>query len=142
MLDREKGFTFIELIAILVIVSILTATLVSGSQPSTSFQLQSSRDQVITAFFAAQQRAMTQTRAVSVVISAPNTVDIREDVGGVATSLAIGGTQYPIALLPSQTLTPGVFLFDRLGRTSSSRLTLNQGTNSVDITISATGFVF
>lgn len=143
---REQGFTLLELIAVLALVGILATTVTTGLLPSASFQLQSSRDQVVTAFFSAQQRAMAQTNAVRLSISGTNQIDIREDTdsdGSFAdeSSSRLGGVQYPINLLANQSLTNANFDFDRLGRTGAANLTLSQSGSSVTIAVTSTGFV-
>ncbi len=134
---RHLGFTLIELVAVLVLVGILGTTITTAVMPSDTFQMQSSRDQVVTAFFSAQQRAMAQTSPVSLVLSSPNTVDVRQS----GSSIRAGGVQYPITLLPNQTLSASTIAFDRLGRTSAVDLTLSQNGDSVTISVSSTGYI-
>lgn len=143
---RSYGFSLIELVAVLILVGILAAAATSSFMPSATFQMQASRDQVVTAFFSAQQRAMVQTSPVRLSLSSPNQIDVREDSDGDGSfadesSLRLGGVQYPIALLSSQSLTAATFDFDRLGRTSASTLTLSQNSNTVAITVGATGHI-
>ncbi len=128
------------------LIGIIGATVGSSLMPSDTFQLQSSRDQVVTAFFSAQQRAMSQTNSVRVVISSSNQLDIREDSDGDGSysdesSLRLGGVQYPLVLQPNQTLTTAIFSFDRLGRTTPSTLSLTQNAQTVAITITETGYI-
>ncbi|WP_086931228.1 GspH/FimT family pseudopilin [Agarilytica rhodophyticola] len=143
-LTQVKGFSLVELIAILLLIAILGGAATSSLLPSTTFQLQASRDQIITAFFIAQQRAMVQTNPVRLVIRAPNQVDVREISGSVDASINTSAVRYPINLLDNQNLTPIAITFDRLGRPTNggATLTLNQNSESLQITISATGFVF
>lgn len=143
---KHEGFTLLELITVLALVGILSATVSYGVLPSASFQMQASRDQVVTAFFSAQQHAMAQTSTVRLSLSSPNQIDIREDSDNDGSftdesSLRLGGVQYPISLLPNQSLTAATFDFDRLGRTSANTLTLSQSGNSVSITVGATGYI-
>lgn len=114
--------------------------------PSATFQLQASRDQVITAFFAAQQRAMAQSQAIQFSINSPNQIDIREDTDGDGdfsdeSSITAGGVRYPISLLPNQSITSANFIFDRFGKTSAATLTLSQSGGSVTIQVSSTGYI-
>lgn len=141
-----KGFTLVELVAVLVLIGILGATVTSAMLPSATFQLQSSRDQVVTAFFAAQQRAMAQTRPVRLSLVAPNQIDIREDSDGDGsfadeTSKTLGGIRYPVTLLPNQSIDAADFDFNRLGKTSAGVLNLSQSGAAVAINISANGYI-
>jgi MSHA pilin protein MshC len=142
----QAGFSLLELLAVLVLLAILSAVVSIGTLPASSFQLQASRDRLVAAFFSAQQRAMVQTRPVRLTLAAPNQIDIREDSdldGSFAdeASLSLGGTQFPQTLLPNQSLTPAVFDFDRLGKTSVATLVLSDGASSVTLAVSATGFI-
>ncbi len=144
--DIEKGFTLLELVSVLVLIGILGASVGASLLPSDSFQLQSSRDQLVTAFFSAQQRAMVQTSSVRLETSSTNQIDVREDSDGDGSfsdesSLRLGGVQYPISLLPNQSLTSATLDFDRLGRTSATNLTLSQNGKNVIISIGSTGYV-
>ena len=144
--SKQCGFSLIELIAVLIIVGFITATATSTLIPSTSFQLQASRDQVVTAFFSAQQRAMVQQDAVAVFASA-NQIDIRQDSNNDSTfaaseSIRVGGVQYPIALMANQTLSSATFQFDKLGYTTAGALTLSQSGANVVINVTATGYVY
>ncbi len=136
----------IELVAVLIIIGLLAATATSTLIPSTSFQLQASRDQIVTAFFSAQQKAMTQLDPVAVFTSA-NQIDIRQDSNNDGTftaseSVTVGGVTYPVALLANQTLTGATFQFDRLGYTTPGSVTLSQNGANVAINVTATGYSY
>lgn len=146
---KQSGFTFVELVAVLVLIGILGASTVSVLIPSDTYQLQSSRDQVLAAFFSAQQRAMVQADPVQLSISSPSgtpQLDIRQDTNrngsfSDESSLRIGGTQYPVDLLPNQSLSSASFDFDRFGKTSAASLSLGQNGDTVTIEVSAAGFI-
>lgn len=145
-LKKQDGFSLVELIAVLIIVGLLAATATSTLIPSTSFQLQASRDQIVTAFFSAQQKAMTQQTPVAVVTSAGQ-VDIRMDSNGNNTfdpgeSITVGGVNYPIPLLANQSLPNATFRFNRLGYTTPGSVTLSQSGANVAITVTATGYTY
>ena len=133
----QKGFTLVELIAVLTLVGILGTVAVSSTIPSTSAQLQASRDSLITAFYIAQQKAMIQSQLIELEVTGAG-VDIRQ----AGTSLTIGGTDYPISWLANQRATPATFRFDRLGKTTPGSVTLSQNDASVTLTVSATGYVY
>ena len=141
---RVPGFTLIELISVLVLVAILATTFISKTTPSNSFQIQASRDQLVAAFFIAQQKAMVQSQAIQLSTSG-TTIDIRQnaDANGVFSStesMTVGGISYPIEILPNQSLSSSIFVYDRLGQTTAGSVTLTQGTGRVDVVVSATGF--
>lgn len=146
MVNKIGGFTIVELIAVLVITGVLAATAINKILPSDTFQLQASRDQVVTAFFSAQQQAMIQTAPVRLTTDG-NIVDIRrndnnDNVFSTTESIKVNGTQYPLLLLSNQQIDDKEFFFDRLGQTSAAVLTLSQNGKEVDITISEAGYAY
>lgn len=141
---KHKGFTLIELISILVIVSIISVTLIARSTPTDTFQLQASRDQLVAAFFSAQQKAMVQSQAIQ-LSTGGNIIDIKQDTnsdGNFASeaSLSIGGVAYPWPLRANQSLSDSTFVFNRLGQTTAGAISVSMGESSVIVNVSATGF--
>ncbi len=140
------GFTLVELITVLVILGIIGVTVSSRLAPTATFQLQASRDRVLAAFFIAQQRAMSQTLGVQLLAS-PSAIDMRVDTDGDGNfadeaSFNLDENAFPIQLDDNQTLSNGTFTFDRLGYTGAGTLTLTQGSRSVDINVSSTGYAY
>lgn len=145
-IKQHQGFSTVELITVLIIIGILAATSVSVFTPSRTLQLQSSRDQIVTAVQTAQQRAMSRQRAVRVVFSS-NQVDVQDDVDGdglftPANSVTMGGVVYPISLPPNQTLGAATFVFNRLGETTGADIALTQSAASVSISITDAGYAY
>lgn len=141
---QQNGFTFIELISILVIVSVISVTFLSRTTPTDTFQLQASRDQLVAAFFSAQQKAMVQTQAIQLSTSG-QTIDIRQDTnsdGNFSTepSLSIGGVTYPWSTRANQSFSDSTFVFNRLGQTTAGTVSVSMGENRVLVNVSATGF--
>lgn len=135
----ENGFTLIELISIVVILGVISVVTAAKFGGSGTTQLQASRDSVVAALLVAQQRAMAQMAPVRAVIGT-NQVDIEQYDGAAWQSIRVGAIQYPIVLMPGQTLTPTpTFTYDRLGRTTGATLTL-QGSGSATIAVSDSGF--
>lgn len=147
---RIKGFTLFELVAVLVLLGILGSTFSAALLPSSSFQLQASRDQVVAAFVVAQQRSMSRLSSVRLSIETPSgapvLIDVREDSDADRdyddeTSIRTGGTSYPLRLLGNQRLTEAEFIFNRLGQTSSRELVLSQGSSFVNISVNRSGYI-
>jgi len=141
---KHKGFTLIELISILVIVSIISVTFITRITPTDTFQLQASRDQLVAAFFSAQQKAMVQTQAIQLSTNG-QTIDIKQDTnsdGNFASeaSLSIGGVTYPWSIRANQSLSSSTFVFNRLGQTTAGSVMVSIGGNSVIVNVSSTGF--
>lgn len=141
-MTKQYGFSLVELIAVMILIGILGASFAGSVVPSASAQLQASRDRVITAFFSAQQLAMVRSDAVRLIISAPDTLDIRIDTdsdGSFADedSALLGGAQ---TLVPSPGLISQNIDFNRLGQTAATNLTLTQGSSSVVVAISGNGY--
>ena len=141
---RNTGFTLVELVSILVIVSIISATFITRITPTDTFQLQASRDQLVAAFFSAQQKAMLQTQAIQLSTSG-QIIDIKQDTnsdGNFANeaSLSIGGATYPLSIRSNQSLSVSTFVFNHLGQTTAGTVTISIGDKSVVVNVSATGF--
>jgi len=143
---KQLGFTIIELVAVLVLVGLLGATASSRLFSPSTFGLQASRDQVVSAFRSAQQLAMTQGLDVRFSSSA-GSIDIRQDnnsdsIYGATESVRIDGVQYPFDFNTSQSLTISQFDFTTgLGRTSAGSITISQDGASVVVSVSSAGFV-
>ncbi|TVZ38430.1 MSHA pilin protein MshC [Alteromonadaceae bacterium 2753L.S.0a.02] len=124
-----------ELVIVLVLVGILSVSVLGGRAPSKTMQLQSSRDQLVAAFYSAQQLAMARTGNVQ--LSTGTQIDIR--LGG--SSVKAGGVQYPISLPANVTLTSASFTFNRLGQTTANTLTLSKNGSSVTVDVESSGYV-
>lgn len=132
----SRGFSLVELIAVMLIVGILSVSAISKISPSTTMQLQSSRDTLVAAFRSAQQLAMVR-QSVITLDTTSSTVEIYID----GANASVGGVQYPITLIPGQTLTPASFTFDRLGHTNAATLVLSQKGDVVTVAIDKSGYV-
>ena len=143
MAVKANGFTLIELIAIIVILGVISVVAAVRFDGSDTAQLQASRDSIVAALFVAQQRAMAQADPVRVV-SSGSQLDIQQDNGGGYQSVRIGGVQYPLDLSANQTISSHTLEFNRLGQIdgaiSNTNMTLSQGSGSVNIIISPSGF--
>ena len=136
------GFTLVELIAVIVILSVLSLSL--GSRfDSASSSLRTSRDDIIAALFYAQQLALARasaTNPVELVMSADQ-ISVRE--GGI--DISMGVITFPLQLPQGITLSgvslPLTLVYDKLGRTAETMVALNSVKGgSTTIRISASGY--
>lgn len=109
-------------------------------------QLQASRDQLIAAFFVAQQKAMSQDKPVQLTTSG-NQIDIRVDknedgVFSASESVTLAAQTYPIGIGNGIVLSTTAFVFDRLGHTNSGTVSLTKDENSATVSVSGTGYAY
>ena len=134
-----QGFTLIELITVIVILGVLSFFMLPRLNISDS-SLLSSRDSLVAAANHAQQIAMARDSAANPITLVVNTnsVDVREN--GISVNLP--GVEYPIAFENgvSATSGSGVLSFDKLGRTTSTTISLNGG--AATVTIEASGYAY
>ncbi|MEY4590981.1 MAG: hypothetical protein RL497_3057 [Pseudomonadota bacterium] len=140
----SAGFTLVELIAILVILGVLSVAAVSKFLSPDLYALQAARDQTLLCVQAAQQLAMTQARAVRVIMSGVS-LDVRKDANnnGVFASdesVMLGAVTYPTTLNQGVSISATTLNFNGLGETTESTITLTQQARSLTISVSATGF--
>jgi len=76
---NSSGFSLIELVAVMVIVSVLATVAVVRIMPSAVHEIQAAKDQLASALAYAQQRALYTPHTVRVILSG-NQIDIREDL--------------------------------------------------------------
>lgn len=147
--DKKKlgtGFTLVELIAVMVVVGVIAAVAASRLMPHTILQVQAGRDLLTTALFSAQQKAMAQLAPVRVIVSG-STVDVRVDSnrdGNFAAneSITVGGIRYPLDVSGGITFSSHVLNYDHLGHTSPTVIAVSNNGQSVDVTVTATGYAY
>jgi MSHA pilin protein MshC len=130
------GFTLIELVAVLLLVGIISATAASRFFSASDAALLAGRDDVLMALRHAQQQAMDLDKAVAFVATATS---VSVTLDGVPA--ASGSVQYPLALRSGVALAPNVTLsFNRLGETTATAFVLSAGGESVNVDVSAAGY--
>lgn len=145
MKTQQRGFTLIELIAVMILIGIISVTLFSRVGSVGTAAVQSGRDDLIAALFFAQQTAMMRPD-ITLVIST-NSVSVNEN------GLPIAGTHYPltlpagVALNVVGTLSPaGTLTYDKLGRTTETTFTLTGSGNSsgvsASVKVETSGYAF
>lgn len=130
----------------MVVVGVLAAVAGSRLMPQTLFQLQAGRDLLTTALFSAQQKAMAQLAPVRVIVNG-NTIDIRLDANGdgdftSGESLYVAGTQYPVSMDGGVVFSVRSFDYNHLGHTTPAVVSVSKGGQSVNVTVTATGYAY
>lgn len=130
----------------MVVVGVLAAVVSSRLVPQTVFQLQAGRDLLTTALFSAQQKAMAQMAPVRVVTSA-TTIDVRLDANGDGNfasneSIVLAGTRYPLVLDGGVVLSAQNLDYNHLGHTNPAVISVSKGGQSVNVTVTATGYAY
>lgn len=130
----------------MVVVGVLAAVVGSRLVPQTVFQLQAGRDLLTTALFSAQQKAMAQMAPVRVITSA-TTIDVRLDANGDGNfasneSIVLAGTRYPLVLDGGVVLSAQNLDYNHLGHTTPAIISVSKGGQSVNVTVTATGYAY
>lgn len=133
MVKSERGFTLIELIAVMVILGVMSVTLFSRLGSIASTNVQASRDDLIAVLFFAQQNAMARSGVQLIVTS--SSVSVTENVPPLVTLQG-----YPLSFPSGVTATPMTFSYDKLGRTIPGNITLTSSGGSAVITVEASGY--
>lgn len=136
----QKGFSLIELIAVIIILGIVSVLVFGRFTNADTAAVQSGRDQVLNALFVAQQLAMVRdagSDTIQVAITG-DSADITEN----GNSLNRSGVQYPLALPEGVAVTggTGVYTYDKLGRTTPAVIALSRGGTSASIRLEASGY--
>ncbi len=135
----ERGFTLVELITVMILISIISVTLFSRLGSVNSANIQAGRDDLVAALFFAQQTAMARSTGSNIqVVVNSNSVSVTEN----GTPLVISKQAYPLNFPSGVTASPAVTLsYDKLGRTTASTLTLSAaGGLSAIVIVEASGY--
>jgi MSHA pilin protein MshC len=136
MSDREKGFTLIELISIMILISILSVVLFSRLGATTTAVVLGSRDDIIAAFSLAQQTAMMRSNVTLVITT--TSISVNENGNPIV------GSSYPLNMPSGVNLAPApaTFSFDKLGRTTSNTITVTGSGASAQIAVQSSGYAY
>lgn len=141
--NRQDGFSLVELIAVIIVLSVIGFSIGPRFTSTDTSRVQTSRDDVIAALFFAQQVAMARASNSNTVrfLFSSSQVSVEEN----GTPLNNGGVIYPLSLPANVSLSStrsGPYDFDKLGRTRAAVLTLSSGSSSAQIQLSASGYAY
>ncbi len=130
--EKQKGFSLVELLTVMIIASIIFVFV--GDIGSPRLELQATRDDVVAAMFRAQQVAMARQGDSNTVqfISDGTSIDVQES----GASIDI----YPLPFPSGVSLTPATLDYDKLGRTSAVSLALNGSGGAITILVESSGY--
>jgi MSHA pilin protein MshC len=139
MNNKERGFSLIELITVMILVGVLSVSLFSRLGSSGTAAIQSGRDDVIAALFFAQQQAMMRSNITLVLTE--NTVSVNENGNPVSTN-----NLYPLTMPKGVTLPVLTLTYDKLGRTTATTITVTGSGNTsgtiASVKVEASGYAF
>lgn len=150
-MNRQAGFTLIELVVVIVLLGILAAFAIPRFVDIDSFRVRAAYDEVAGAVRYAQKLAVVSGCQVQVVTTANSYAlqqcDVAVGCTNGTTSICAPGnfvtlTGHPVTSNPDVgvALTPGTFSFDAMGR-SSSGTTITVGGTEIITVIAETGYV-
>ncbi len=136
-MQTERGFTLIELIAVIILIGIMSVTLFSRLGSVASTNVQAGRDDLIAALFFAQQTAMARSNVQLVLTT--NSVSVTEN----AVPLVVHSKGYPLSFPSGVSTTAQTLSYDKLGRTTATTITLSgNGGISAVVRVEASGYAY
>jgi MSHA pilin protein MshC len=148
-LGRQKGFTVVELVTVMIIIGILAAIAAPRFFDSNVFQSRGFADQVQATLQYAQKEAIAQHRFVCVAYTSNSitlTINTITTCPGGPLASPSGGATYSVTSNPASinfSPTPTGFYFDALGKPSfaaNQTITVNNAPNSI-VVETETGYV-
>lgn len=138
-MKNAQGFTLVELVSIIVVLSIISVTVLNSRSNSDAQRVQASRDQVLLALRSARHLAMAKAsagRSIEFVALASNdSIDV-QDAGS---SVSLGAANYPYVLGQGIEISDATFRFDKMGRTTAGSISISASDASVTVSVSANG---
>ncbi len=143
-LSKNRGFTMVELITVIIIVGILAVAAAPRFFDQNTFESRGFYDQVISTLRYAQKAAIAQHRFVCVAITGNNTITLTQGTAntcGGALGSPDGHAAYIVNAPNGVTVSNAGFFFDALGRPSAAQsITVNGYATAITVE-AETGYV-
>lgn len=139
MQRNQWGFTLIELIAVVILISIISVTAMSRFSSLYITKVQAGRDDLIAACFFAQQIAMARSSSTNVVrlVVSTSSISVTENNSPIST----GELKFPMSFSSGVSASPATtFVFDKLGRTTAGTITLAASGATVAVIVESSGY--
>ncbi|RYZ82316.1 MAG: type II secretion system protein [Moraxellaceae bacterium] len=135
MRRAERGFTLIELISVVILISVISVSMFSRLGSVSGVNIQASRDDLIAALFFAQQTAMARSGIQAVITS--SSVSVTEN----GIPIIVHSKGYPLNFPSGISASAATFAYDKLGRTTVGTITLSgSGGASATVIVEASGY--
>ncbi len=145
MCHRQRGFSLVELIAVIIIIGVISVMVYPRFATSDTAAVQTGRDSLVAALFFAQQTAMARSTD-DAVVAVVDSNSVTVNVNGLPANTP--GLENPINFPSGVSVSPPgptTFTYDKLGRIVSpsvpTTLTLTRGGVSAVVTVEASGYV-
>ncbi len=141
-MNKNAGFTLLELILTIIIIGVMAVSVVSRFADSEAFTAKIERENLISILSLAQQQALSGKPTEFVILNTPPRVTIRNTA--TATDFQFASTSFPQPLSAGITLTPATLTltYNRLGEiaTVSAIIINSNGTPDVQICVETSGY--
>ncbi len=146
---KSAGFSLIELIAVILVLSIISVFAYTRFSSSAIASVQTARDQLMSSLSQAQQIAMARSSAGTTIQLTIDTNRLNLTENGI--SLQLLSDNYPEDLPPGVSITSGtgILSYDKLGRVFdqmdnpvNKTITLSRGGTTATIHLEATGYAY
>ncbi|MEH6358631.1 MAG: prepilin-type N-terminal cleavage/methylation domain-containing protein [Pseudomonadales bacterium] len=142
-MKKGEGFTLVELVVVILLVSILAVSALSRYSNQNTFSLKTEQEQLIAALFQAQQLAMSG-RSTQFVILSSNSFTVRDPgiPGAPGDAYNIASITYPQNLSSGVTFNPSALIqsYNSLGETTPATIILAAGSDSVNVCLETSGY--
>ncbi|MET1255695.1 prepilin-type N-terminal cleavage/methylation domain-containing protein [Aliikangiella maris] len=134
---KLAAFTLLELIIVIVLVAIVSVYIITRSDSSSSYQLDTIVEQIISSARLSQQLSMNDNTRTFALLIQSNSINLTAD----GSPFAVGNISFPINFGSQVTLSPnGSISFNSLGETTATTLNV-QLNQTIQICFRSSGYI-